>query len=458
MIADGDKKEDQSFGQASPEVNTPIYTMPDKFLPSALKKSGKSGRGLIIFLYILIALVIIAGGAAIWYFFVYNNGSAGIATTAVSDVTSTIGDNQADKPAPESQPDQEDLPGVEVKFVAKDQDTKQEVSSLLVKLSGVDADLADLIQVASLLPTQATGRARQAVGAIYTISSGNSDLRFSEPTPFIFSYIEPDDLTTKKENSLRLWQELPDGSWIEIDGATLNIITNEVMINWQSLPTGRIAILSNLEENIQEVNLEEAPADNLLDSINPLVISIDSDNDLLSDQEELLFGADKNMPDSDSDGYLDGSEVINGYSPVSTSTLLADGLTAEYQDAELGFKVNYPSTWLVVLPKEVGEQKVIFESPQDDFIQVSVQDKIPELSALEWYTDLVPEVVVADLKIDKVGDYTGVTSPDNGNFYLAVGDKIYIFTYSTGLKTEVDYLTVFKMIYKSFRFTVGDES
>ncbi|MBI4272444.1 hypothetical protein HY621_01165 [Candidatus Uhrbacteria bacterium] len=42
----------------------------------------------------------------------------------------------------------------------------------------------------------------------------------------------------------------------------------------------------------------------------------DRDSDFLSDEEELRIGTDPHNPDTDGDGYLDGLEVKNGYSPL----------------------------------------------------------------------------------------------------------------------------------------------
>lgn len=44
-------------------------------------------------------------------------------------------------------------------------------------------------------------------------------------------------------------------------------------------------------------------------------LEIDSDNDGLTDEEEIFLGTDPNNPDSDGDGYSDGEEVKNGYDP-----------------------------------------------------------------------------------------------------------------------------------------------
>lgn len=43
---------------------------------------------------------------------------------------------------------------------------------------------------------------------------------------------------------------------------------------------------------------------------------LDSDFDGLSDAMEEIYGTDKNNPDTDGDGYLDGAEVENGYDPA----------------------------------------------------------------------------------------------------------------------------------------------
>jgi hypothetical protein len=48
---------------------------------------------------------------------------------------------------------------------------------------------------------------------------------------------------------------------------------------------------------------------------------LDSDNDGLPDNLELLFKTDSHNPDSDGDGFKDGAEVDWGYNPLSSSTV-----------------------------------------------------------------------------------------------------------------------------------------
>lgn len=47
-----------------------------------------------------------------------------------------------------------------------------------------------------------------------------------------------------------------------------------------------------------------------------IVPKVDSDNDGLSDEEELKLTTDPKNSDTDGDGYLDGSEAANGYNPL----------------------------------------------------------------------------------------------------------------------------------------------
>ena len=51
-----------------------------------------------------------------------------------------------------------------------------------------------------------------------------------------------------------------------------------------------------------------------------LIAAVDSDRDLLDDDEEAMIGTDPLDPDSDDDGYLDGEEVESGTDPLNGSS------------------------------------------------------------------------------------------------------------------------------------------
>lgn len=72
--------------------------------------------------------------------------------------------------------------------------------------------------------------------------------------------------------------------------------------------------------------------------------NLDSDNDGLNDEQEIIIGTDVNNPDTDSDGFKDGDEIKNGYSPLNPekiklekSDVDKDGLSDRM---ELNFKTN----------------------------------------------------------------------------------------------------------------------
>lgn len=50
----------------------------------------------------------------------------------------------------------------------------------------------------------------------------------------------------------------------------------------------------------------------------------DSDNDGLTDMEEIIYDTDSKNPDSDGDGYKDGAEVDSGYNPLGPGKLDSD--------------------------------------------------------------------------------------------------------------------------------------
>lgn len=102
---------------------------------------------------------------------------------------------------------------------------------------------------------------------------------------------------------------------------------------------------------------------------------VDSDNDGLNDEWEIRLGTDLMNKDSDNDGYLDGEEVLNNYSPtdpkpnkikkrieVSTKTLR---LSFYFGDVLLD---NYPvSTGKKSTPTPLGNFYIIAKYPVKNY-------------------------------------------------------------------------------------------
>jgi len=67
-------------------------------------------------------------------------------------------------------------------------------------------------------------------------------------------------------------------------------------------------LLKNLEEKIEKKTAEKIKKQTILVK--------DSDNDGLSDKEEIAIGTNPFNPDSDKDGFLDGDEYVAGFNPL----------------------------------------------------------------------------------------------------------------------------------------------
>jgi len=75
---------------------------------------------------------------------------------------------------------------------------------------------------------------------------------------------------------------------------------------------------------------------------------VDSDSDGLTDTEEkLVYGTDSRLPDTDSDGFLDGNEVFHRYNPASLGTLLESGVVKVITSSKsrVAYEFYYPVSW-----------------------------------------------------------------------------------------------------------------
>ena len=106
------------------------------------------------------------------------------------------------------------------------------------------------------------------------------------------------------------------------------------------------------------------------------LVDVDSDSDYLNDAWEILLGTDLLNPDTDGDGYLDGTEVAAAYDPLDPAPVRVDkrievslsGQTLSYywNDVLLeGFSV---STGLPGTPTPVGEFAVLDKVPVKRYV------------------------------------------------------------------------------------------
>jgi len=189
-----------------------------------------------------------------------------------------------------------------------------------------------------------------------------------------------------------------------------------------------------------------------------LMIGPDGDNDSLTDEEENLFGTDAAMMDSDGDVYKDAEEILSLYSPVDSGAVrLFDkkDIVSYYTNSTYGYKLLYPTTWLVQPLNSDDPNDLMITSNQNEFLDVLVYDKKATQSIKNWYLEMVPTVSATDLKeYQTLKKLNALESPDGFTVYVegASKDKVYAINYNIGLKEQASFPTVFLMAVQSFEF------
>jgi hypothetical protein len=191
-------------------------------------------------------------------------------------------------------------------------------------------------------------------------------------------------------------------------------------------------------------------------TVTPPTAGLDTDQDGLTDAEEVLFGSQADKPDSDSDGFPDGAEVKGGYDPAQTSgaKLEASALLAAYTSAKFNYKVRYPQAWLAKAVDE-GESEVLFSGSEGEFIEVLVVDNPDGATAAAWYAKQVPGLKAGEVPTETINGLTWAWSLDGLNAYVATDKHLITLSYNIGTRTEASFYQLFRLMVKMFSFNVG---
>ncbi|MDO8490044.1 MAG: thrombospondin type 3 repeat-containing protein [bacterium] len=202
-------------------------------------------------------------------------------------------------------------------------------------------------------------------------------------------------------------------------------------------------------------------------SLLPLVIAvaplpgIDSDNDHLTDAEERLFGTDQAKPDTNSNGYLDGDEVVNGYDPLRPGVKIQTATTLHtYSNTTFGYTILHPQTWIAQHVNEL-DREVLISSATGEFVSVKVEDNPKKLTPREWASSVaqLPITVISQDVASKNNTLSAVTT-DGMSAYIvqtdaagAVSSPIIIHvSYELNMKQELNFFSTFTMMFKSLLF------
>ncbi len=177
-----------------------------------------------------------------------------------------------------------------------------------------------------------------------------------------------------------------------------------------------------------------------------LVPGIDSDEDGLTNSEELLLGTDPNLADSDGDGYSDGSELNNGYDPAAPQMKLAD--SSAIKTEKIGTVVfTVPSAWKRN-PGPAGS--VILYTGTPASINVSMESYANGGSLVDWLIKNNPQTSSDDYSYGENKDGGElVYADDELTAWLLMGNTIYTLKYTPNGATSLDFATLFKYLAQS---------
>ncbi len=206
-----------------------------------------------------------------------------------------------------------------------------------------------------------------------------------------------------------------------------------------------------IEEEIKEKTKEELP---LLLPRTLASVDVDLDKDNLTDKEEEVLGTDPGILDTDADGYIDGIEIVNLYSPKdSAPTKLVDsGLVREYINTNTQYRLYYPTNWDVA-PVDETLNQVLVTASNGDFVEISVfEQKAGELFT-DWFARRLPDEKFTDLSIEENRfKVKGLVRSDRQVAYYILENKIFLLVYHNGAgNVTLSYPNFMEMIIQSFR-------
>ncbi|MCX6794753.1 MAG: hypothetical protein NTY31_02075 [Candidatus Falkowbacteria bacterium] len=176
---------------------------------------------------------------------------------------------------------------------------------------------------------------------------------------------------------------------------------------------------------------------------------LDSDNDGLFNEEEVLLGTSATSTDSDGDKYGDLAELGSGYDPAGPGKLADNPRLVKYDNTTFNYSLLYPLSWK---PQSLAEgTTVVFKASEDSLIQISVQDNSDKAGILGWYENLFPDTTAAYDQLLSVDGWDGIMGADNLNFYLTDSQhkNIYVVSYIPAVAGRIVYPNIFRMMLNS---------
>jgi len=243
--------------------------------------------------------------------------------------------------------------------------------------------------------------------------------------------------------------------------AIINENTNEVMVEDN---TNQVVEIIN--ENTNEVMVEdntnqvvEIINENTNENINDIVDVpkvADADNDGLSYEEELVFGTNPDLEDTDRDGYKDGQEITSLYDPLSPNKGLAEsGLVTKFTNGSYKYTFLRPSAWLVNFEFDTPSNIVILpNSETGETFSIKVTNNTNNLSLAEALNAMSGVLGSAiNYQNYSLSDTPAYRSLDSRKVLVVKDNFIFVISHDISPMGAVNFSSIFEMMLNSFEFS-----
>lgn len=186
-----------------------------------------------------------------------------------------------------------------------------------------------------------------------------------------------------------------------------------------------------------------------------LTTSIDTDSDGLTDIEEEIYKTTIRIPDTDNDGFVDGQEILNLYSPLAAGSVLLSSLASinTFLNTSVGYSVLHPSAWLVRSTDDT-KKETLFTSVTGEITTITAFDNPNSLTLTQFLIENQPQVnpnLLASFK--SRSNLTGLVNNSKSLYFLdsPTTRQVFKISYEPGTVTRVNFLTTVEMMVHSLK-------
>lgn len=263
--------------------------------------------------------------------------------------------------------------------------------------------------------------------------------------------LEDAGLTTNMLDRLRaLGSPILDGTE-DISQITSETEATLTIVKTNNRDSGTVTLV--LENNIWKISEEKWSNSSVNEGVaGEIQPGTDSDNDGLTDKEEIALGTNMDAIDSDGDTYADLVEISNGYNPAGEGKLSENQYLDTYVNTTFNFSFLYPVSWQQKVSS--ADDSLILTAPDEQFIQILVQPNTEREDILSWYKKTFDVETIPTNQLFTTSNWDSVRTPDGLTAYITNKDKSYIFimTYNLTNSRVLNYKQILDLMLRSFTF------